>query len=130
MDSSFIIVLLAAAVVAIVIFAIRQDSKKGAEHLQNAYAEEGASPLPGAVPPVTPAMPGSPEVPVVTRLATGPVTPPPAAPVPGVQTPSVQHTIYAFRRENQVAMCPCCNGENGLSRTTCCICGYTLRRGW
>ena len=45
------------------------------------------------------------------------------------QTPSDQHTIYAFEREVQVYVCPRCDGENSVHRNICCICGFEFRKG-
>lgn len=42
---------------------------------------------------------------------------------------SDQHTIYAFEREVQVYVCPRCDGENSVNRQSCCICGFTFRKG-
>lgn len=57
------------------------------------------------------------------------------APEPVVEQPaeempaSPQHTIYAFERQVQVQVCPCCDGENAVGRQSCCICGFEFRKG-
>ena len=55
-----------------------------------------------------------------------PVQPPPEEVAP---TAEDQHTIYAFAREVQVNICPCCDGENNIYRDRCCICGFAFERG-
>jgi len=101
-------------------------------------------PVPGTYNPPSPPVPGtynppSPPVPGTYNPPPAPVTgtfvpPSPIPPMPPAETPSLpaekdQHTIYAFAREAQVCVCPCCDGENNIYRDRCCICGYEFRRG-
>ena len=81
-------------------------------------------PAPSAayVPPVTPA----PYVPPTPPAAPAPQAAPAAEPAP---VEKEQHTIYAFAREAQVCICPCCDGENNIYREKCSICGFEFRRG-
>ena len=39
---------------------------------------------------------------------------------------SSQVTIYAYRAENKIRLCPLCDGENDASATHCHICGRKL----
>ena len=86
------------------------------------------------VPPVSPAgsasyVPPAPPAPYVPPVPPAvPVSPPVSAAEPA-PVEKEQHTIYAFTREAQVCVCPCCDGENNIYRDKCCICGFEFRRG-
>ena len=60
----------------------------------------------------------------------GPVSVPPASrTATPVKPVSNQKNIYVFEPYRQVRQCPRCDGENAISRNTCCICGFDFTKG-